>query len=269
MAFVRRRTLQRQATLGRLTVLLVFLAAWELGARVGWLDANFTSSPSRVMTELPASLSDPDVLSALAGTAGQILLAFAGGAIGGLAVGVSLGLSSVLRGAYLAPLLFILATPKTAFLPLFIILFGIGPSAAVAFGMFSAFFYVVVNVVAGVDLVEEKHRRIARAFRASRWNTFRHVVLPAAMPGVITGLWHGTKHAMGGVLIAQLFVALTGVGLLFRNRSTNGDVDGVMALTIIIGFAAILVGSVWTRLEARQDRWRRGRGTLVTEVLDA
>jgi ABC-type nitrate/sulfonate/bicarbonate transport system permease component len=240
----------------RLAVVIVFLAAWQILAGTGVIDKLYVSTPIDVVRAMGDLASDPGTWVAFGQTGQELGLAFVYGTVAGFAVGVGLGLSGVLRRAYLGPLVFMLSVPKSVFVPIFVLIFGLGRTSATSFGAFSAFFYVVVTLVGGIGLVEDRHIQVARAYGAGPIARIRHVVLPGSLPGIYAALWQGVKHAFGGVLIAELWASQGGIGQLIVLYTSNLQSDHVLAITLVVALIAILLGSLWSRLERRMD-WRR------------
>jgi ABC-type nitrate/sulfonate/bicarbonate transport system permease component len=229
---------------------------WQLVTMFGLVDRVFASDPIDVTRALAWIATNSDVHTQLASTGYEIIMAFVFGSILGFFFGSALGLSSVLREAFYNPFLFLMSTPKVIFMPIFLLIFGIGTTAAIAFGAYQGLFYVAVNVVGGFELVEERYTKVARAFRADPIQRMLHVLLPAASPGIFAALWYGIRHAFSGVLIMELFVSAQGLGQLIRQLTNNLETDKVMALILVTCLAAILLGTAWTAVERRLTRWR-------------
>ncbi|MFI6348625.1 ABC transporter permease [Streptomyces sp. NPDC050560] len=254
------------ALAGRLLVLVVCVVIWDLVVRVGLVDPLFLAPPGDVVAAVGDLFGQRDVLTAFAETGQTILIAFLIGAGAGLAAACLLGASATVRRAYLAPLTFVLSTPKSIFLPVCTLIFGISNSSAAAFGVFEAFFYVVVNVLGGLDLVDPRHVRAARAFRAPRRHLYADVILPSALPGIFAALWYGIKHAFLGVMIAQLWASQGGIGSLIRNYSAQLKTAYVLAIVLVITVVAVVAGALWTRLEVRMNRWRTAGSAATASV---
>lgn len=249
--------LRVRARWGRTGVIVALILVWEITTRLGLVDKDFVSTPLRVLAALGQMLRDPVVLSALSNTGTSILLAFLLGTAIGIAAGTVMGLSKTLWDAYMSPLLFLLSTPKSIFLPIFILLYGIGPTSAIFFGAFEAFVFVALNVAAGMALVDSRHLTVARAFKASRSQTLLAIIFPSALPGIFTALWYGIRHAFTGVLIAELWASSEGVGALIRVYAEQLHTDKTLALMLAMTAIAILAGAVWNQIEARLTRWRQ------------
>lgn len=245
-----------KAFTGRIGLVVGFLVLWQVASMREWVDPLFVSTPLEVFGAMPDVWSDPDARSALLITGREFVVAFVVGTTIGIFAGTVIGLSPVLRRAYYGPILFFMSVPKSIFLPIFVLLLGIGVRSASAFGIFSTFFVVTVNMVGGVGLVESRHLRCARSFAAGRWQTFSSVVFPASLPGLFIALWLGIKYSFGAVLIAELFASRGGLGQLIAGYSAQIQTEKVLALTVAFTIVTILVGNAWTAVERRID-WRR------------
>ena len=248
--------LRDSATAWRTAFLLSVVLLWELLARTGLIDEGFTSKPSSIIAAVGPLLTDPRVGSALGVTLFAMAASFVIGTGAGMVVGIVLGLQPLLRQAYFPIVMMLLGTPKSLFLPVIMLFFGLGQEAWIVFGSILTFVHVTVNVVAGVDLVEPKHLAVANAYRAGRWSRFLHVILPGASPGLFTAIWHGLRNGFTGVVIAQLFTATAGIGYLVRIYSNNFQTDRALTLVLLVSVVVVLVGTAWNRLEKRLTRWR-------------
>ncbi|MBI4012733.1 MAG: ABC transporter permease subunit [Candidatus Rokubacteria bacterium] len=232
------------------------LALWELVVRLGWVNPLFAASPSAVAVSAVHLLAMPEIRAALLDAVTMMLAAFGIAAAAGIALGTGLGLS---RSAYRVlhpPLVVFFSVPKMIFLPLVVLIFGIGFEAKVAYGVLSAISPVVVNVTAGVRMVDRRLVLAARAMGATPLQLFRHVVVPGSVPMVGAGLWYGIKHALLGVLIGELFVSQRGVGYWITLYTAGFKTDRVLALVLALAAVAIGLGTVWRHVEDRLGRWR-------------
>lgn len=262
----RRPSWASPARLTLAAILVLVVAGWEVGARVGLLDVRFVSRPSAIVGAIPVLAAEELVVTALATTGVAMVWATVYGIVLGTVLGYLMGFSRVFRDAFYGPALFLLSVPKSIFIPIFLVFFGVNTQTAIYYGAFSAFIYVLVNVVSGFDLIQEQHLRIARAFRASLRHRILDVVLPASLPGVFTGIWYGIKSALQGVLIMELFASVGGLGRLITLYTNQLQTERVFALILGVSVLAILVGTAWTALEDRLARWR---GKAVPETSTA
>jgi len=240
----------------RALVVLGALAAWQLAGAVGLVSTLYVSSPVAVFKAIFTIFGEPGVLESVLLSLGEIGVAFLLASLIGLALGLGIGLSREMKRAFGPLALFIMATPKIIFLPFFILTFGITSTTRSTFGAFEAIPYVVVSVMAGLELVQDKHRMLASSLNAPRWKFFRTILLPASMPGIITAIWYALRYAFAGVLMAGLFVANDGIGYLVRSYTLNLHTDKLLALVIVVSVVVILAAAGWSRIERAMTKWR-------------
>lgn len=243
-------------SVGRGAIVIAFSGVWELISRLEIVNPVFLPAPTTIVAAGIDIIDDPRVADAFRVTGGEVLSGFLIAVTAGMTVGVLLGLVPTLRDAYLGPILFLLSTPKSIFLPIFLLVFGLGTTAKIAFGAFSAFFYVVTNVVGGVGLLLDRHRRLAVAFRAPLRHYLTDIVVPSALPGIFTGLWFGLRQTMIGVLIAELFASSAGIGFLIKIYTNQFRTDRTLAVVLMLSLLLVLAGTMWSRVEMRLNRWR-------------
>lgn len=263
-----RRRRRFEVTAGRIlfAIQVGFLLMWEVVSRLDIVDSTFISRPSLIVAAVPQMVTDGRVQSAVAATGSAMLQAFVYAVVAGVIAGYVLGFSRLLRDAFYGPALFLLSVPKSIFIPIFMVLVGINRGTAVYYGAFSAVIYVLINVVSGVDLVEERHLRVARAYGAGFWRRIADVIFPASLPGVFTGIWYGIKNALQGVLILELFISVGGLGSLIEFYTSQLRTDRVFAVVLAVSIVAVLLGEGWSRIERRLSRWRpAGAAVAVTE----
>jgi ABC-type nitrate/sulfonate/bicarbonate transport system permease component len=251
-----------------LTGLVVGAAVlWELVSRLGIVSEDFISRPTAIAAAIPGLVADEAVREAVATTVSTIAIAIAGGVLVGIVLGYLLGSVRLLRDAFYGPALFLMSVPKSVFIPIFLVLFGINSQTSIYYGAFSGVIYVMINVISGLDLVEERHLRVATAYGASMKHRIIDVIFPASMPGVFTGIWYGLKNGMQGVLIFELFISVGGLGGLISFYTNGLRTDRVFAIILGISLAAILLGEGWSRLERRLSRWRQmGSSEAATQA---
>jgi ABC-type nitrate/sulfonate/bicarbonate transport system permease component len=266
-ARVRRWFRTPQANVVLVALVVGAAVVWELVSRLGIVSEDFISRPTAIVAAIPGILGDEEARSAIATTVTSIALAVAGGVVVGITAGYLMGSIRLLRDAFYGPALFLMSVPKSVFIPIFLVLFGINSQTAVYYGAYSGFIYVMINVISGLDLVEERHLRVATAYGASLRHRIVDVIFPASMPGVFTGIWYGLKNGMQGVLIFELFISVGGLGGLISFYTNGLRTDRVFAIILGISIAAILLGEGWSRLERRLSSWRQmGSSAAATQA---
>ncbi|SFN43611.1 NitT/TauT family transport system permease protein/taurine transport system permease protein [Mycetocola miduiensis] len=249
--------LARKAALYRTLLVIGFFVLWEVLANIGAIDERSASKPTAILAAFGEMFAgNTDTYQALSDTLYVLVIAFIIAVAIGMPLGLALALNATIREAYMSIVIYLLGIPKTIFLPLFVLFFGLGNGSAIAFGAVLGFLQITVNVVAGVDSIEPRFFRVASAFGGSKWHSFVHVILPGAAPAIFAGLWHGVRNAFIGVLIAQMFVSNIGIGYLVKVYTNNFNIDSAMVLIIISAVAVILLGTLWELGEARLTKWK-------------
>ncbi|HZW04580.1 MAG TPA: ABC transporter permease, partial [Anaerolineaceae bacterium] len=192
--------------LRRSASLLVVLVLWELLVRVGALDYRFFPAPTSVIETLVKLVATGEMPADIAISLQRVLMGFALGTILGLVLGLAAGWFKVVE-TVVEPLIAVFyPIPKLALLPLILILFGIGEASKVAIVTIAVFFTVVISTTAAVRGIEPVLLDAAHNYGAKGWRLFTHIILPAAMPEIFTGI----RLAMGTsliVIVAAEFVA--------------------------------------------------------------
>lgn len=262
-----RLSLDAKALVIQGAILLGVLLVWQIAAMIGLLDPDLMPSPVELVINAVNLFSDGATWAAVGKSGLAIVFAFVVGTSTGIVGGFVLGLVPVLKDAFFPVVLFFMSTPKSIFIPIFLLLFGINQSTPVFYAAFASFFYVCVNVVGGVGLVQQKHLTVVDAYKGKWWQRIADVVLPASTPGVFAGIWYGIKHSVFEVLVIELYVSTGGIGSLIQQYSNSFQPGKVLTLVLFVVIISILLGSLWNRLETRLDRWRPEHGTEGTNTL--
>jgi len=248
---------QRSPAFGRLCVIAGVLLVWELlGRTVG--DPAFVSAPTSVAHALfTQTLVDPALAKAIGRTFVELVIAFALSVIAGAAVGVLIGATErVRRGVY--PLVLMLyAIPQVTVLPLFVMLFGLGPASKIAFGFTHGIFPIIVNVVAGMRDIDPILLRAAHSMGAKRGQVLRHVVFPHLVPSFFAGMRLSMAMTLLGVILAELYASIDGVGYFAHLYAESFDAAPLFALILALAFMAVLLNEAARRAELRFGGRRR------------
>ena len=242
---------------GRLCVIAAGLLLWEVLARtVG--DPKFVSPPSRVAWVLVTkTLADPAVRGAIGTAFYELLLAFALAVLAGTTVGVLVGSGERVRRSTYPLVLMLYAVPQVTVLPLFVMLFGLGSASKVAFGFTHGIFPVVVNIVAGMRDMNPLLLRSARSMGAGTGQILRHVILPHLVPSFFAGLRLSMAMTLLGVILAELYASIDGVGFLAQLYAESFDSAPLFALILALACMAILLNELARRAELWfAKRWR-------------
>jgi NitT/TauT family transport system permease protein len=240
----------------RLALLIAILAIWECLPRAGIVNPILLPPPSEVLTTLIQIMGRDDVHVAIAVTAAEIAVAFLVAVPLGGTLGV-LSAENAYFGAIFKPMLFyVFSIPKSMFLPMFILAFGIGFPEKVAYATFSTIFIVIMSAGAAVESVKAEHLLVAQSYGATRVQILRRVYMPSMMPILLETLRVAMIFNVTGVLIAEMYASRTGIGNLLANWGGNFQMPRLFAGVVLVAAAAMLFNAAIRSLEARCSTWR-------------
>ena len=188
-----------------------------------------------------------------------MLLGLALGATPALLLGLCMGLYRPVRAA-LDPI--IAATypiPKSAIVPLLLLIFGLGEMSKIVMVAIGAFFPVVINTSAGVQEIPAIYRDVGRNYGAGRWQTFRTIALPGALPLIMTGLKLAVGLGLILIVIAEMIGAKSGLGYMIWNAWQIFAVPTMYVGLITISVLGVIFTLVLTEIERVLVPWRHGR----------
>lgn len=233
------------------------LIGWEVTSRLAWVDPALLPPASMVLEALWALLRDDRFLADLAITGLEVLAAFGIAAPLALSSGFLLG-ERLHLGQVINPFIhFGLAVPQSIFLPIFILLFGIGFLSKVVFGMTHAYFVIVVTTVAAVRSVPAPMLLAARSFGATSGQIYLRVYLPYMLPLIVTGLRLGMILAVVGVLLAEMYASRRGIGGLILAWGERSEITQLLAGIVLISVLTIAMNEAMRFFEFRAARWQR------------
>jgi NitT/TauT family transport system permease protein len=237
--------------------LLIALAAWFAVARFSSLPAFILPPPELVWDRLLRALADGSLLRHLAITAQEVLLGLLVGTLAAAALGYAIAHSPRLERALAPYVVASQSVPVVAIAPLLVIWFGPGLLSKTIICALIVFFPILINTVIGLHSVQADLRDLMRSLRATRWQTFRLLELPAALPVFLGGLRIGATLAVIGAVVGELVGADRGLGFLINLGRGQYDTALVfVAVFALVAMALALYGTV-VLLEARLLWWRK------------
>jgi NitT/TauT family transport system permease protein len=241
-------------TIVRAVSVVVVLGTWEvLGAQINPI---FLSTPSRIAVALFNLVRTGELLVALRLSLLGLVIGFAAAVVIGVPMGVLMGRSRTVAAALEPWVNALYVTPRVALIPLLLIWFGIGFEAQLVVIFLSSVFPLIINSYAGVREISSNLVDTARAFCASERQLFFEVILPASVPFIMTGLRLGIGQAVIGMIVAQMFLALSGLGKLLVNYGDFYKTDYVFAVVIVIGLLGVVLTEGVKIVERRFAHWK-------------
>ncbi len=185
----------------------------------------------------------------------RVLVAFLLATVVGVILGVAMGWNKKIRAALYPLIEIIRPIPAIAWIPLIILLMGVGEEPKVLLVFIGAVMPVILNTMAGVRFVEPMYLQVSRVFKASTLQTMVHVVFPNSIPAIFAGL----KVALGTgwmiVVAAEMIASRTGLGFLINRGSESNDVALVLLSMILIGVVGAIISLLLTLVERGLCPW--------------
>jgi NitT/TauT family transport system permease protein len=245
-----------QIILTRLALLAAVLAAWEFLPRNNVINPMLLPPLTDVLAMLGDLLTRPQVQEAIWTTALEVLLAFVIAVPLGATVGIVIAENDYLHEIFRPIIFYIFATPNSIFLPMFILVFGIGFQQKVAYAAFSASFIVLMSAMAAVQSVRSDHVLVARSYGATRGQILFRVYLPSMLPMLLETLRIAMIFTFTGVMIAEMYASRTGIGHFIANWGENFQMPQLFAGVVILAVVAILFNETVRFVEVRCSKWR-------------
>ena len=224
--------------------------------RAGLVDPRMLPPFGDVLRMLVDLLGRPNVQAAIAVSGAEFVVAFLVAIPAGAALGILIAESEYVGEIFKPMLFYAFSVPKSIFLPMFILVFGIGFQQKVAYAAFSTVFVVIMCATAAVESVRQDHLLVARSCGATRAQIIRRVYVPSMLPVLLEALRLSMIFNFTGVLIAEMYASRTGIGLLMANWGENFQLRQLFAGVVFIATVAILLNESIRWLEGRCSVWR-------------
>ncbi|MEM0946121.1 MAG: ABC transporter permease [Pseudomonadota bacterium] len=233
---------------------LILLIEW--GTRAGWISNLTLPRPSDVALTLWSLAKTGALWDHLAPSLSRFAVGSAMGVTAGIAIGVTIGLFSLARAGLVPLVAAIFPIPKIALLPLFVIWFGIGEGSKYALIALGTFTPTVVATYGAVDNVDRTLIRMGQSFGLSWTSIVRKIVLPGAMPGILSGLRVSLAIAIILLTAAEMIGARYGIGAYVLEAGSLYDLERLFAGVVILSTLGVVVNGILARFEARLLAWR-------------
>lgn len=232
------------------------IALWEASVRGGLISDLFLPPPSEVVTALRTMIEDGTLWQNLRASLFRLGTGWALGTLAGIAAGFVIGLSSMSRAAGIPVISAIYPVPKIALLPLFILWLGIGETSKVTVVALGVFFPTAIATFSAIDNVPRGVIRMAQSFDVPPFDILLKVVLPAALPGILSAFRITASVALLLLVAAEMIGAQFGIGAFVLTQGQLMQTGSLLAGVCVISILGLLIGAVLSLLEKRLLKWR-------------
>lgn len=252
-AGTRGRYVYRAVTIASLLVLLV---AWEVFGRR--MNPIFASYPTAIAQSFRDQVADGTLGTALVDSLKPLMLGYLIAAAAGVPIGLMLGRYRIVEAAFGIYVTGGYAMPMVAFIPLMILWFGLGFTVKVAVVVVMTVFPIVISTWAGVKAVPKSLVEVGKSFMAGETAIMRKIILPATIPHIMTGLRLGIGRAVIGIVIAEFFTSIGGLGGLIINAGQRFDTSALFVPVVVLMVLGIGLTRAVGWLEAKVAPWHAG-----------
>lgn len=239
-----------------LFVFITLIALMELGTQTGFITSLTLPKPSDVVATFIDLWKSGLLWQHLIPSVSRLIIGATLGASVGIGVGVLIGLFSLVRAGLVPLVAAIFPIPKIALLPLFVIWFGIDEPSKYALIAFGTFTPTVVATYGAVDNVDRSLIRMGQSFSLSWFSIVTKIVLPGAMPGILSGLRVSLAIAIILLVAAEMLGAEYGVGAYILEAGSLYDLERLFVGVAILSIIGLCVSAVIGRIEGRLLDWR-------------
>jgi ABC-type nitrate/sulfonate/bicarbonate transport system permease component len=249
----RRRRRQGQIIGIRLASLAVVLSIWQVfGANI---DPVLFTTPSKIFFAAVTMIGSGELWTYLAPSLVVLGIGMAFAVVLGIAIGLLLArfwFLDVALGVYIT---FLYSIPSVALVPLIVLWAGFEMTAKVIVLFLFAFFPMVINTYQGVKTVDPKLLEVGRAFRCSERQLWANIVLPAALPFIVTGLRLAVGRGLIGMVLADLYTAISGIGYLIVRTASTYQVDKMFVPIVTLGLLGVSLTALLRLVETYVAPW--------------
>jgi sulfonate transport system permease protein len=231
------------------------LVLWELAARMGLIEPQVLPAPSRVVDTAINLARNGDLFVHLGVS---LLRAAVGFVIGGtiaLALGILVGFSPLAQALFDRTIQMIRAVPFLAMLPLVIVWFGVGEVAKIFLVALAVLFPIYINTVLGIRQIDPKLMELAKVIGLNWRAVVRRIILPGAMPSILTGVRYALAHAWLALVIAETLATTKGIGFLAMDAREFLNTNVILLTIVIYAVIGVLADAFVRALESRYLSW--------------
>jgi sulfonate transport system permease protein len=235
----------------------LLLLAWSTGSAAGLIDSRILPSPWATVAAAGDLIADGRLQANLVVSALRAAQGFAWGVAAGVLVALAAGLSQLGDYAVDGIVQVKRSLPTLALIPLLILWFGIGETMKVTVIAISVFIPMYIQTHTALRGIDVKHLELAETLRLRRWTYVRFVVLPGALPGVMTGLRFGVMSAWLALVVVEQINASSGIGYMINLARTYAQSDVILVGLVVYAMLGLTSDAAVRLVEARVLAWRR------------
>ncbi len=243
---------------------LAFIGIWEGAVRYFAIPIIVLPPPSAVVRAFWTSFPGGELPWHFAVTLFEVLSGFFLGSLGGLLLGFGIALSPLAERLFYPYVVAFQTVPKVAIAPIIVIWFGYGVTSKIIITATIAFFPLLANAIMGLRAAPQDQIDMMVTYTATRWQVFRHVRLPQALPYIFVGLDVAIVLSVIGAIVGEFVGSKSGLGYLILQKDFNFDIAATFAVLIVLSLMGVGVHYVISSLQRRVVFWVDIAGERIT-----
>ncbi len=235
-------------------VFVLVLIAWEFAGR--YVNPIFLSSPSAIAVAFVELIQSGELIRATGSSLLSFLLGMSLTVVFGIGIGVAMGRIRLVEYILEPYVTALYSTPSIALIPLFILWFGVGMAAKVFIIFFLSVFIVIINTFTGVRNLGQSVLDVGTAFGANQRQSFYMIVLPAALPFIMTGLRLAVGRGILAMIVAEFFTSISGLGGMIVKYANFFQTAKMFVPIVVVSLLGVCAVELLKRLEIKLAPWK-------------
>lgn len=234
---------------------VIVIAIWEYVCHFGNVKVYNMPAPEIIIKDAVEKIQDGTLWKHIAISFFRVLEGFLIAAVSALVIGTFIGLNKYFERFSELVLQILKPIPPIAWIPLAILWFGIGESSKLYIIFYGAFFPILLNTVDGIRNIDKKYLELGRVYEVDRPRLIGKVILPGALPSILTGIRVGLGNAWVCVVAAEMIAATKGIGYMLSNGRSMSRADDVILAMLIIGIVGKVMDDVLKVISKKLMKW--------------
>jgi ABC-type nitrate/sulfonate/bicarbonate transport system permease component len=237
---------------------ILVLAAWQLSSSLHWVNPLYSSSPGQVITSAWHFLPSAEGLNDMKISGEEFVIGLACSIVVGVVVGLLMGWYVLIEETLGLALNIFYSLPLVALAPIIVLWFGIGILSKIVVVFVASLFPILISTLTGVKNVDRTLINLARSYNATRMEIWRTILLPAAVPSIVTGIRLGMATGLIGVIVGEFISAEAGVGFLISQAANNFNTDLLFVGLLVLAVVSVILTFALRAVERHFNRWKVG-----------
>lgn len=234
---------------------LAVLVVWELVCHLGYVKAYAMPAPEGVVMTAVDKIKDGSLFTHIGISFLRVLEGFLIAMVSAIILGIVMGLHKKAENFFELVIQVLKPIPPIAWIPLAILWFGIGESSKLFIIFLGAFFPVLLNTIAGIQSLDKKYLELARVYEVDYKRLITRIILPGALPSILTGIRVGLGNAWICVVAAEMIAATKGIGYMLSNGRSMSRPDEVILGMLLIGIVGKIMDDILKWISKKIVKW--------------